>query len=166
MKTKNEHEIQNLEKQRADHEKAIVNFKNQLTKSEYDHEKLKILLKKAEHEIQYLNSEKDKHQSQNYQKRIDDFNTQVHDSEKRTLELNEELSRMNTEWKDWLLKAIRETEETIRKNENEEHAWKIAELTWELEDKSREIDALKAKRDELERQVQNESTEAKDGKIN
>jgi len=39
-----------------------------------------------------LNSEKDKHQSQNYQKRIDDFNSQVHDSEKRTLELNEELS--------------------------------------------------------------------------
>lgn len=153
LKAKNEHEIQNLEKQRAEHEKAIVNFKNQLTKSEYDHEKLKILLKKAEHEIQYLNSEKDKHQSQNYQKRIDDFNTQVHDSEKRTLELNEELSRMNTEWKDRLLKAIRDTEETIRKNESEEHAWKIAELTKELEDKNREIETLKSRRDELERQV-------------
>jgi len=36
LKAKNEHEIQNLEKQRAEHEKAIVNFKNQLTKSEYD----------------------------------------------------------------------------------------------------------------------------------
>lgn len=113
-----------------------------------------------------MNSEKDKHQSQNYQKRIDDFNTQVHDSEKWTLELNEELSRMNTEWKDRLLRAIRDTEETIRKNENEEHAWKIAELTKELEEKSREIDSLKARRDELERQVQNESTDAKDSKIN
>ena len=58
---------------------------------------------------------------------------------------------MNTEWKDWLLRAIRDTEETIRKNENDEHARKIAELTRELEDKNREIDALKSKRDELER---------------
>lgn len=73
---------------------------------------------------------------------------------------------MNTEWKDRLLKTIRETEETIRKNENEEHARKITELTRELEEKNREIDALKAKRDELERQVQNESTESKDNKIN
>ena len=73
---------------------------------------------------------------------------------------------MNTEWKDWLLRAIRDTEETIRKNENDEHARKIAELTRELEDKNREIDALKSKRDELERQVQNESTDAKDTKIN
>lgn len=63
LKAKNEHEIQSLEKQRAEHERSIVNFKNLLTKADYDHEKLKILLKKAEHEIQYLNSEKDKHQS-------------------------------------------------------------------------------------------------------
>lgn len=77
----------------------------------------------------------------------------MQDSEKKTLELNEELSRMNTEWKDRLLKTIRETEETIWKNENEEHTRKIAELTRDLEDKNREIDALKQKRDELERQV-------------
>ncbi len=73
---------------------------------------------------------------------------------------------MNSEWKDRLLRTIRETEETIRNNENTEHTRKIAELTRELEDKNREIENLKSKRDELERQVQNESTESKDGKIN
>jgi len=51
LKAKNEHEIQILEKARGEHEKAIVNFKNNLTKADHDHEKLKILLKKAEHEI-------------------------------------------------------------------------------------------------------------------
>jgi len=66
LKTKNSHEIEILENQRNQHEKSIVNFKNQLIEADHDHEKLRILLKKAEHEMTYLNSEKDKHQSQNY----------------------------------------------------------------------------------------------------
>lgn len=73
---------------------------------------------------------------------------------------------MNSEWKDRLIKTIWETEETIRANENSEHAWKIGELTKALDDKNREIDELKRRRDELERQVQNETTESKDSKIN
>ena len=58
---------------------------------------------------------------------------------------------MNAEWKDRLLRTIRETEETIRKNENDEHARKILELTKELEAKNKEIEDLKAQREALER---------------
>ena len=61
--TRHELEIQGLEKQRADNERTILNFKNQLTKADHDHEKLKILIYIAQHEVEYLNSEKDKHQS-------------------------------------------------------------------------------------------------------
>ena len=68
---------------------------------------------------------------------------------------------MNAEWKDRLLRTIRETEETIRKNENDEHARKILELTKELEAKNKEIEDLKAQREALERQVQSESNDAK-----
>lgn len=116
--------------------------------------------------MEYLHSEKDKHQSQNYQKRIDDFNSWIHDSERRALELNEELGWMNQEWKDRLISTIRETEKTIWGNESAEHARKIGELTKALEDKNKEIDDLKRRRDELEREVQHEPTETKDAKIN
>ena len=116
--------------------------------------------------MEYLHSEKDKHQSQNYQKRIDDFNSWIHDSEKRALELNEELGRMNSEWKDRLISTIWETEKNIRANESAEHARKIGELTKTLEEKTKEIDELKRRRDDLEREVQNELTETKDLKIN
>jgi len=51
LKTKNGHEIEILESLRAQHERSIVNFKNQLTKADHDHEKLRILLKKTEHEV-------------------------------------------------------------------------------------------------------------------
>jgi len=60
---------------------------------------------------------------------------------------------MNSEWKDRLTKTVRETEETIRHNESVEHARKIAELTKALEDKAKEIEELKARRDQLEREV-------------
>jgi|JI9StandDraft_1071089.scaffolds.fasta_scaffold54542_2 predicted RNase H-like nuclease (RuvC/YqgF family) len=60
---------------------------------------------------------------------------------------------MNSEWKDRLTRTVRETEETIRHNESVEHARKISELTKALEDKAKEIEELKARRDQLEREV-------------
>jgi chromosome segregation ATPase len=138
LRNKNEADIAALEKQRTDvNEKAIVQFKAQLAEADHDYAKLKILIQKAQCEMEYLHSEKDKHQSQNYQRRIDDFKGWINDSEKRSLELNEELGRMNSEWHERLVSTVRDTEKKIRDIESTEHAKKISELTHKLEEKSK-----------------------------
>jgi len=47
LRSKNELEIENLERQRAENEKTIISFKNQLTKADHDYSSLKILIQKA-----------------------------------------------------------------------------------------------------------------------
>jgi len=95
LKDKNQSEINILESQRKENEVTITNFRNQLTQADHDFAKIRILIQKTENEVQYLNSEKDKHESQNYQKRIDDFAHSITDSEKKAHDLAEELGRMN-----------------------------------------------------------------------
>ena len=165
LRNKSEDDIKRLETDRENNERTINELRNKLAEADHDHSKLKILIEKTRNEIQYLNSEKDKHQSQNYQKRIEDFVRNVSDSEQKSQNLNEELSRLNAEWQERLLKTTRETEETIRSNEHEDHVTKINQLLNDLEAKNAELNDLKNRRNEIEKEVSTESSDAKDGNI-
>ena len=111
LKIKNRNDIQILEEQRKTHESTVTDLRTQLTKADHDSSILQILIQKTVHELEYLSSEKDKHQSQNYQKRIENFSISIEESEKKAQYLNEELSRMNAEWNDRLQRTVRETEQ-------------------------------------------------------
>jgi chromosome segregation ATPase len=165
LRNKSESDIKGLETERENNERTINEMRNKLAEADHDHSKLKILIEKTRNEIEYLNSEKDKHQSQNYQKRIDDFLSNVTDSEQKSQALNEELSRLNAEWQERLLRTTRETEELIRKNENDDHVKKIESLLADLEKKNQELNDLKNRRNEIEREVSTESSDSKDAKI-
>ena len=165
LKIKNRNDIQILEEQRKTHESTVTDLRTQLTKADHDSSILQILIQKTVHELEYLSSEKDKHQSQNYQKRIENFSISIEESEKKAQYLNEELSRMNAEWNDRLQRTVRETEQQIRSNENDDFAKRIEELVQLLQVKNEEINELKRRRDELEAKVDTESTEQKSDKI-
>ena len=165
LRSKSEQDIRRLESDREGNERTINELRNRLAEADHDHSKLKILIEKTKNEIEYLNSEKDKHQSQDYQKRIDNFLRNISDSEQKAQGLNEELSRLNAEWQDRLLKTTRDTEEIIKKNESDDHAQKIQALLDDLDKKNQELNDLKNRKNEIERQVSSESSEAKDAKI-
>jgi len=165
LREKSEQNIEGLEHDREANEKVINDLRNMLSDADHDHSKLRILIEKTKNEIEYLNSEKSKHQSQNYQKRIDDFLKNISESEKRSQGLGEELSQMNAEWQSRLLKTTRETEEIIKNNENEDHVKKIEQLLKDLEAKNQELESLKNRRNEIERQLSSESSTAKDSRI-
>jgi chromosome segregation ATPase len=165
LREKSEQNIHTLEHEREKNERVVNDLRNKLSDADHDHSKLKILIEKTRNEIEYLNSEKSKHQSQNYQKRIDDFLKNITDSETKSQGLSEELSRLNAEWQDRLYKTTRETEEIIRSNENEDHVKKIEHLLGELEKKNSELEELKNRRNEIERQLSSESSDSKDARV-
>ena len=157
--------ITHLEGEREKNDGIINDLRTKLSDADHDHSKLRILIAKTRSEIEYLNSEKSKHQSQNYQKRIDDFLKSIADSEDKSQGLSEELSKLNAEWQERLLRTTRETEEIIKKNEHEDHIKKIEALLSLLEKKNAELEELKIRRNELESQLSSESSDSKDGRI-
>ncbi|CAI2359474.1 unnamed protein product [Moneuplotes crassus] len=165
LRNSSENSIKNLEDERERNERIINDLRGKLSDADHDHSKLKILIAKTRNEIEYLNSEKSKHQSQNYQKRIDDFLKSITDSENKSQNLSEELSKLNAEWQERLLKTTRETEEVIKKNEHEDHVRRIQLLLTLLEEKNAELEELKNRKNEIERQLSSESSDAKDARI-
>jgi chromosome segregation ATPase len=162
LKTVNAEDINRLEDQRQQNEATISDLRVKLSDSDHDHNSLKLLIEKTKNEIEYLGSEKEKHQSQNYQKRIDDFIKNIADSEKKTGHLGNELKRLSEEWLIRLQLVTKQTEETIKSNEHEDHVRKLNRLLQDLDDKNKELEALQARRDELLKQVSTEDSSSKD----
>ena len=162
LRATNEEDIRRLEEERIKNDQTINDLRNQLSGADHEHNNLKILIEKTRNEITYLNSEKEKHQSQNYQKRIDDFLRQIESSERKTQHLRDEIARISQNWVERLTRVTKQTEDTIRSNEHEEHARKIERLLHDLSLKNQELDKLKARRDELLKQVSNDDSATKD----
>lgn len=164
LREKNEGDIKRLEDDRVKNDASINDLRNKLTDADHEHNNLKILIERTRNEIDFLNNEKEKHQSQNYQKRLDDFVKRIEDSERKSQFLTEELARLNADWLDRLNRVTEETEGTIRSQEQEDHARKIEKLLQALNLKNKELDDLRRRKAELEQIVSSEPSDSKDKK--
>ena len=162
LKETSETSIAHLEKERKVNIGIINDLRAKLSDADHDYSNLKILIAKTRSEIQYLNSEKCKHQSQDYQKRIDGFLKSITDSGNKSQGLSEELFRLNSEWQEKLFRTKRETEMIVKNNEHEDCIKKSQALLSLLEKKNSELVDLKNRKIELESQFSSESSNSKD----
>jgi chromosome segregation ATPase len=162
LRTANAEDIKRLEEQREQNDKVVADIRDRLSDADHEHNNLRILIEKTNHELTNLGSEKDKHQSQHYNKKISDFAKSIIDSEKKTEHLRVELERLTEEWRNRLVRVTKDTEATIRSNEHEEHIKKLDRLLYELGLKNQELEALQARREELVNKVGNDDSGAKD----
>ena len=165
LRSKNEGDVKRLEDERLENESTINNLRSQLTDADHNHNVLRILCDKTRSEIEFLNSEKDKHQSQHYQKKLDDFQNRIQISEAKSKQLADELARISNEWRERLQRVTRETENTIRSNEQEDHLRKVELLLQALDIKNRELEDLQKRKAELEKLVSSEPSDSKDQAI-
>jgi chromosome segregation ATPase len=163
LRAVNAEDIRRLQEQREQNDKMVADLRFKLSDTDHEHNNLKILIEKTKHEITNLGSEKEKHQSQNYQKRIDDFLKNISDSESKTEYLRTYLEKITLEWSNRLVRVTKDTESTIRSNEHEEHVKKLDRLLHELGLKNQELEALEARRATIIKEVGNEDSSLKDG---
>ena len=165
LRTKNNGDIGRLEEERLASDEHIKQLRGKLTDADHDFNVLKIIVNKTRSEIEFLNSEKDKHQSQHYQKKLDDFQNRILSSEAKSKELADELARIGKDWRERLEKVTRETENTIRSNEHDSHLRKVELLLQALDIKNRELEELQKRKAELEKVVSGETSDSKDKAI-
>lgn len=165
LKKKNEEGIRSLEGDRGKVEGDLIDLKKKVADAQHECAKLKIMLEKTRNEIDYLNNEKDKARGQGYQKKIDEFNNSINESEKRTNKLKLELGTLNSEWKEKVTRTSKLATSSVARGESDETAKRISMLTKELNSKNRQLDELRSKKTILEREL-NDDGSSLDEKIN
>ncbi|CAI2362759.1 unnamed protein product [Moneuplotes crassus] len=165
LKRKNEDNIRSLEGDRSRAEDDLIDANRKAADLKHEIAKLKILVEKTRNEIDYLTSEKDKARGQGYQRKIDEFNNVITESERRTKKLKDELGTLNNEWKDKVSRTSKLASSSIGRGEGEEVAKRIRLLTTELNNKNRELEDLRSQKSALEREVADDGS-GLDEKIN
>ena len=162
LQTANDEDIKRLEEKRLRNEQTIDELREKLSDVDHNHNNIKIIIECTKNEIYYLSSEKEKHQSQNYHKRIDDFTRNIEDSQDKSQFLANELTRMTQEWTRRLEIVTKYTEEAIESNQHAEHTRIINGLIKDLEYKQSEIESLKKRIEQLLKEVSDEDSSMKD----
>lgn len=164
LKKRNEEGIRALEGDRGKAEGDLVELRKKAADAQHECAKLRILLEKTRNEIDYLSSEKDKAKGQGYQKKIDEFNNCITESERRSKQLKDDLNGLNSEWKEKVTRTSKLATSAVGRGEADETARRISMLTKELSNKNKQLEDLRSKKHTFERELAEDSS-ALDDKI-
>lgn len=162
LKKRNEEGIRNLEGDRGKTEGDLIELKKKAADAAHECAKLRILLEKTKNEIDYLSSEKDKAKGQGYQKKIDEFNRCITESEKKTKVLKDELGSLNSEWREKVTRTTKLASSSVGRGESDEAAKRIQALTKELNNKNRQLEDLRSKKTAMERELADDGSQLDD----
>jgi chromosome segregation ATPase len=164
LKKRNEDGIKTLEGDRNRSEGGLIQLKKKAADAQHECDKLRIMLEKTKNEIDYLNSEVGKAKGHGYQKKIEEFNNCINESEKRSKVLKEELGSLNSEWREKVTKTSKLASGSVGRGQSDEIAKRINMLTQELQKKNRQLEDLRSKKSGMEREL-NEDGSNLDDKI-
>lgn len=165
LKKRNEDGIRSMEGDRNKAEGDLIDLKKKASDVAHECAKLRILLEKTKNELDYLSSEKDKAKGQGYQKKIDEFNRCINESERRSKQLKDELGGLNSEWRETVTRTSKLASSSLGRGESDETAKRIAILTKELNNKNRQLEDLRSKKSTMERELADDGRQL-DDKIN
>ena len=147
-----------LEEEREKSSEDLVEIKKKAAEVEHECAKLRILLEKTRNEMDYLNSEKDKAKGQGFQKKIEEFNKCIDESEKKAKGLREELSNLNTEWRERVNQSSKLASSTVLQMDGAATTKRIGELNKELGIKNKELEELRTQKSMMERELSNDGS--------
>jgi len=165
MKGSNNEHLKNLEKERKENENAISNLRNQAEDLRAEHTKLEVSIMKINSQLKYLDEAGQSGGNDLIRKKVDKFDSSIKSTERSTEQLKSQLNGMNQDWINRIDSANREIASIIRDSENKESSEKIKQLLKELQEKQSEIEELKRKRNQLERDLASSDPEGTDREI-
>jgi chromosome segregation ATPase len=153
LKKKNEEGIRTLEGDRNKTEGNLIDLKKRAADAHHECAKLRIMLEKTKNEIDYLNSEVSKAKGVGYQKKIDEFNNCINESERRTKILKDELGTLNAEYREKVTRTSKLAAGSVGRGQGDEIAQRINMLTKELHNKNKQLEDLRARKVTMEREL-------------
>ena len=165
LKRENEAAISDLERTRKDNEKTIAELQNSAEELKHEHSKLEVGILKINSQLQYLDEAGKSGGNDLIKKKIDKFERNIHSTNRGTEQLKNHLDGMNRDWIARIESANRELSNLIRDTESKSTSDKLNQLLQELQSKQNEIEELKRRRNQLERELANTDPEGTDREI-
>lgn len=153
IKRSSEETIRGLESDRVANEKTILDLRTQAEDLKHQHSELELSLMKINSQLRYLEEVAKTSGDDLVRKKVQEFDRVIKDTDAKTEQLKAELNGMNRTWLDTVDQANREMSTYIHETESKASSDKINALIAELEEKQAEINELKRKRNQLEREL-------------
>ena len=165
IKRTNDDILKDLDKNRKDNEKSIAELRKQAEELREEHTKFEIGIMKINSQLKYLEEASQSGGNDLIKKKVDKFDRSISATERSTEQLKSQLNGMNQDWINRIEAANREVANLIRDSENKASSDKINQLLQELQAKQSEIDELKRKRNQLERDLASTDPEGTEREI-
>lgn len=153
LKRNNDEIIKNLDRDTQANEDTISGLRKTAAELREEHTKLEIGIMKITSQLQYLEEAGKNGGNDLIRKKIDKLGKHIQLTEQQTDQLRADLGSMNRTWTDKVDAANREMFSYIKETESKASNDKINQLLKELQAKQSEIDELKRKRSQIERDL-------------
>ena len=161
----NEDALANLERDRKSNEETITDLRKTAEDLRLEHSKLEASIMKINSQLQYLDEAAKSGGNDLIRKKVDKFDRAMTATDRGTEQLKNHLNGMNKDWLNRVETANRELSNLIRESENKASSDKINQLLQELQAKQTQIDELKRKRNQLERELASTDPEGTEREI-
>lgn len=153
LKRNNEETVKNLDRDTQANEDTIAGLRKTAAELREEHTKLEIGIMKITSQLQYLEEAAKSGGNDLIRKKIDKLGRHIQQTEQQTDQLRLDLNSMDRTWSDKIDAANRSMFDYIKDTDSKASNDKINQLLAELQAKQTEIDELKRKRSQLERDL-------------
>ena len=165
IKRDNEDKLGLLERDRKENEKQITILRGTAEDLRLEHSKLEVGIMKINSQLQYLDEAAKSGGNDLIRKKIEKFERNIQSTDRGTEQLKNHLDGMNRDWMNKIESANRELSNLIRDTESKAASDKLNQLLQELQAKQSEIEDLKRKRNQLERDLASTDPEGTEREI-
>lgn len=165
IKRENEDQIKTLDRDRQTNEDAIAELRKTAEDLRKEHSKLEISIMKINSQLQYLDEASKSGGNDLIRKKIEKFDRHITATDRSNEQLKNHLNGMNRDWISRIEAANREMANLIRDSEGKASSDKINQLLQELQAKQSQIEELKRKRNQLERELASTDPEGTEREI-
>lgn len=155
IKRTNNDTLKNLERDRLANENTIAELRKNSEDLRLEQSTIEIGIFKINSQLQYLAEAAKSGGNDLIKKKVDQFDRSVKATERNTEQLRAQLNSIDREWIYKVDSASKEISSLIRESESKAAAEKINQLLRELESKQAQINELKRKRNQIERELAN-----------
>jgi chromosome segregation ATPase len=161
----NEDTLRNLERDRESNEVTIADLRKTAEDLRVEHSKLEVGIMKINSQLQYLDEAGKSGGNDLIRKKIELFDGVIRSTDRNTEQLKTHLNGMNRDWIARIESANRELSNLIRDSESKNSSDKINQLLQELQAKQTELEELKRRRNQIERELASTDPEGTEKEI-
>ena len=153
IKRTNDEMLKNLERDRIANENTIADLRKNSEDLRLEQSKIEISIFKINSQLQYLSEAAKSGGNDIIKKKVDQFDKSIKATERQTEQLRGQINNMDKDWLYRIESAVREISSQIKESGSKATTDKINQLLRELDSKQAQINELKRKRNQIEREL-------------